>query len=440
MYTCGPTVYDYAHIGNFRAYVCADLLKRYLKFRGYSVVHIMNITDVDDKTIKGAQEKKIPLAQYTAEYTQAFFDDLGALNIEPANVFPKATDCIPEMIALIETLKQRGHTYERDGSVYFRIASFPSYGKLSRIRIEEMKENARVDNDEYDKESAKDFVLWKGRKGKEPFWDSPFGPGRPGWHIECSAMAMKYLGPHIDIHAGGIDLIFPHHENEIAQSEAATGEPFVSTWMHNEYLFVEGKKMSKSLGNFYTLRDVLRDGHKPMAIRYLLLSAHYRTPLNFTEEGLKAAQAARDRLIDLFDRLQRGPFAKQNYSKIPTLLEHARKHFIEALDDDLNVSDALAVVFDLVKELNKLLANEQVSTADAELCREFFADIDRVLGLQLSERSDTPLDAEVEALINKREQARLRKDFKTADRIRDELKRRGILLEDEKKGIHWKKS
>src|SRR3989344_141340 len=287
IYSCGPTVYDYAHIGNFRAYVCWDILKRYLKFKGLGVVQVMNITDVDDKTIKGATAKKIPLNQFTAEYTAAFFEDLAKLNIEPANIFPKATEHIKEMIDLIEKLKAGKHTYERDGSVYYRISTFKNYGKLSKVKIEDTKDNARVDNDEYDKESAKDFVLWKGKKEDEPSWDSPFGPGRPGWHIECSAMAMKYLGPHIDIHAGGIDLIFPHHENEIAQSEAATGEPFVSTWMHNEYLFVEGKKMSKSLGNFYTLRDVLRDGHKPMAIRYLLLSAHYRTPLNFTEEGLK---------------------------------------------------------------------------------------------------------------------------------------------------------
>ena len=304
LYTCGPTVYDYAHIGNFRAYVWEDLLRRYLKASGYRVTQVMNITDVDDKTIRGAREAGASLEEFTARYIEAFFEDLDALGIERAEHYPRATRHIPEMIALIERLHETGHAYESKGSHYFRLDSFPTYGRLARLDREGMIENFRVDSDEYEKSDVRDFVLWKARKEGEPCWETPLGPGRPGWHVECSAMSMKYLGESFDIHTGGADNVFPHHENEIAQSEAATGKRFVRTWMHCAHLVVNGEKMSKSKGNFYTLRDLQRQGHDPQAIRYLLVSQHYRKPLNFTLDGIAWAAANLNRLGDCRRRLR----------------------------------------------------------------------------------------------------------------------------------------
>ncbi|HEC80710.1 MAG TPA: cysteine--tRNA ligase, partial [Firmicutes bacterium] len=304
MYTCGPTVYDYAHIGNFRTYVFEDILRRWLKFRGYKVIQVMNITDVDDKTIMGANEKGISLDEYTREYTNAFFEDIDTLRIERAEHYPRATEHINEMIALIEKLIEKGIAYVADDGIYYSIAKFPEYGKLSGFDVKSVKAGARVAKDEYDKEDVRDFALWKFRRPDEPFWSAPFGDGRPGWHIECSAMSMKYLGETFDIHIGGVDNIFPHHENEIAQSEGATGKKFVRYWLHSEHLIVEGRKMSKSLGNFYTLRDLLSMGYNPIAIRYLLLSTHYRKQLNFTFDGLKGAYSTVMRLWDTIGRLE----------------------------------------------------------------------------------------------------------------------------------------
>lgn len=438
MYTCGPTVYDFAHIGNFRAYVFEDLLRRWLKFRGYDVYQVMNITDVDDKTMRGASEAGLSLPEYTQRYTEAFFEDLDVIKIERAEVYPRATEHIPEMLELITKLEKRNHTYVADGSVYFSIKTFSEYGRLSKMKLDEMKAGARVDVDEYDKADARDFVLWKAAKPGEPSWDSPYGAGRPGWHIECSAMSMKYLGESFDIHTGAVDNIFPHHENEIAQSVCATGKPFVNFWLHCEWLLVNGEKMSKSKGNFYTLRDLLAKGYDPLAIRLFLMSSHYRQSLNFTSDSLEQATAALTRIHDFWRRLEREKGASQDSPEVNEWLREARAAFVEAGDDDLNIPKALGHLFDFIKFANGALDAGVVSPKQLEEMRSFIADANQVLGL-IPDEEET-IDEEITQLVAKRDEARLRKDFATADSIRKKLNEMGFILEDAAEGTEVKKA
>ena len=440
LYTCGPTVYDYAHIGNFRAFVFEDLLKRWLEYRGYKVTHVMNLTDVDDKTIKGSQKQAKPLREYTNFYANAFFEDIKALNIEPASVYPRATDHVPEMVQLIKTLLQKGSAYRgEDGSIYFAICKFPDYGKLSHLQVQELKAGARVCQDEYAKDEARDFALWKAwtPEDGDVYWETELGKGRPGWHIECSAMSMKYLGETFDIHCGGVDNMFPHHENEIAQSEAATGKPFVHYWMHNEHLLVEGKKMAKRLGNFYTLRDLLAKGLDPLAIRYLLLSTHYRAQFNFTFEALDAGKKAIERLATLQRRLTDAN-GKGSPQELNQLINQVQTCFGEAMDDDLNVSVALASLFDFVRDINNLLDSNGLSKEEAAQVSDLIAGFDRVLGVLPKPQEET-IAPEVDVLIKKREEARKAKDWKTADAVRQQLKTMGIIIEDTAQGVRWKR-
>jgi cysteinyl-tRNA synthetase len=438
MYTCGPTVYDYAHIGNFRAFLFEDLLKRWLEYRGFKVKHVMNLTDVDDKTIRGSQKQGVPLSQYTEHFAEAFFEDIKALNVEPATVYPRATEHIPEMINLVKTLLAKGFAYKaQDGSIYFAISKFPAYGRLSRIKIQELKAGARVKTDEYAKEEAQDFALWKAwtPEDGDVFWETDLGKGRPGWHIECSAMSMRYLSETFDIHCGGIDNMFPHHENEIAQSEAATGKKFVHYWLHNEHLQVEGKKMAKKLGNYYTLRDLLKQGCDPIAIRYLLLSTHYRQQFNFTFEGLEAAKGAVERLRNFVRRLQDAD-GESDSAQVAELLRQAQESFGCAMDDDLNISVALAALFDFVREINNLLDKGEVSRSLAEAAGRFMAEIDKVLGV-IGKAEAEALPKEAKELIAKREEARKAKDWATADALRLKLKEMGVVIEDTAQGVKW---
>jgi len=436
MYTCGPTVYDYAHIGNFRAYIFEDLLKRFLLYSGFRVIHVMNITDVDDKTIRNSQALGISLSDYTNKYTEAFFEDIKTLNILPADFYPRATEHVPEMVKLIKTLLDKGFAYEKDGSIYFSLARFPRYGQLAKIKPEELKTGHRVESDEYEKEMAHDFVLWKKRKEGEPYWETELGPGRPGWHIECSAMSMKYLGETFDIHCGGVDNIFPHHENEIAQSEAATGKPFVRYWLHCHHLIVEGEKMSKSKGNFFTLRDLVARGVDPLSLRFLLLSTHYRKTLNFTFEGLNQAAAAVARLRDFEVELESRTFPEGKNEAVARLIEEARQDFKRGLSDDLNIAVSLTGLFGLVKQVNILLAQEKLNQQDVFSLQQFLREVDQVLGI-LPPRPKA-LPAEIMAKIKLREKARQEKNFELADRIRQELLEQGISLEDTRQGTRWK--
>lgn len=443
LYSCGLTVYDYAHIGNLRAYVFVDLLRRWLEYRGFDVKHVMNITDVDDKTIRGKQKEGMSLKQYTQRYIDAFFEDLEKLNIKKAKIIPKATEHIEDMVRLVEVLVEKGYGYRgEDGSIYYDISKFKGYGKLSKMKIKELKAGARVKVDEYGKEQASDFALWKAwdPEDGDVFWETRLGKGRPGWHIECSAMSMKYLGETLDIHTGGVDLIFPHHENEIAQSEAATGKKFVNYWLHNEHLLVEGERMGKSLGNFYTLRDLVRMRHNPLVVRYLLMSTHYRTQLNFTFKGLEAAKNALRRLYDFMDRLEE---IKNSKGKdVRKLVEKARKDFENAMDDDLDVSKALATVFNLVREVNTLIDQKKLGRKGAKQVKDLMMDFDKVLAFLggFWKRKEEKLSKEVEDLIKMREEARRAKDWKTADVIRNKLREMGIILEDTPEGVKWKKA
>ncbi len=441
LYTCGPTVYDFAHIGNFRAFLFEDLLKRWLEYRGFKVKHVMNLTDIDDKTIKGSQQQKIPLKQYTQHYVDAFFEDIKALNIKPASCYPKATDHVPEMVSLIKTLMTKGIAYKgEDGSIYYAINKFPDYGKLAKIKTSELKVGARVSQDEYAKEEAQDFALWKAwtPDDGEVYWETELGKGRPGWHIECSAMSMKYLGETFDIHCGGVDNMFPHHENEIAQSEAATGKKFVEVWMHNEHLLVEGKKMAKRFGNFYTLRDLLAKGFDPIAIRYLLLSTHYRQQFNFTFEGLDAAKAAVERLRNFMRRLQDAD-GKGCVEKISVLKANVIACFGGSMDDDLNIAIALASLFDFVRDINNLLDSNSVSKKEAAEVADLMKVFDTVLGVIGEVKAEETISGDVEALIEKREAARKAKNWKEADAIRSQLKAMGIVIEDTAQGVRWHK-
>lgn len=437
LYTCGPTVYDYAHIGNFRTFVFQDLLRRYLKYRHYRVVHVMNITDVDDKTIQNARKEGMTLKDYTSKYTEAFIADCKTLRIDLPELMPRATDHIPEMVALIRSLEEKGYTYRKDGSVYFSIAHFPGYGKLSKADFSGAQAGARVDTDKYDKENARDFVLWKAKKEGEDFWETEIGPGRPGWHIECSAMSMKYLGETFDIHCGGIDLVFPHHENEIAQSECATGKPFVRYWVHPEFLIVEGEKMSKSLGNFFRLQDLLSQGHSPEAIRYLLLSVHYRKQLNFTQDGLRQAQASIQRLEDFVLRAKEIENEEEPTPAFLAEVQSAREKFMEAMDADLNTSAALAVIFDFVRMAYQKDNQKTLSGGDARIAIEFLKEIDRVFNILRAQPE--LLDEEIARQIEARQDARRRRDFAEADRIRQWLLSKGIQLEDTREGVRWKR-
>ena len=441
MYTCGPTVYGYAHIGNFRAFLFEDLLKRWLIQRGFKVTHVMNITDIDDKTIKGSQKQDVPLRQFTDFYVKAFFEDIEALNIQPADIYPKATDHIPEMVALIKTLMTKGFAYKGDdGSIYFSVCKFPDYGKMSKIKVDDLKAGARVNQDEYAKEEAQDFALWKAwtPEDGDVFWATELGKGRPGWHIECSAMSMKYLDETFDIHCGGVDNMFPHHENETAQSEAATGKKFVNYWMHNEHLQVEGKKMSKSSGNFYTLRDLLAKGYDPIVIRYLLMCTHYRQQFNFTFEGLEASKAAVDRLRNFVRRLHEVEGTTAT-GKVATLSDKLEACFGGSMDDDLNIGIALSSLFDFVREINSLLDANLVSKTEAAEVGGLMMRIDEVLGVIGRVEVEEALSADIDALVQKREVARKAKNWKEADAIRAQLKAMGIVLEDTAQGIRWHK-
>lgn len=433
IYTCGPTVYNHAHIGNFRAYLFEDLLQRHLEYRGYLVDRVMNLTDVDDKTIRGAREKGVPLAEFTAPFKEGFFADLKSLYIKPAGSFPCATEPqhIARMISMIKQLITSGHAYEADDhSVYFRIASFPPYGKLAHLNLEELRPSGRVQSDEYEKESIGDFALWKTHQEEdgEVAWDSPWGRGRPGWHIECSAMAIGLLGNQIDIHCGGVDNIFPHHEAEIAQTECCTGEKFVKLWMHCAHLMVDGRKMAKSLGNFYTLRDLLDKGWSGREVRYVLLAAHYRLPLNFTLEGLAGARSALQRLDAWQQRLLERALPAIRSESYPAAEEDK---FGLALDDDLNISAALGCLFDLVRESNRGMDTNELTPEQARGLLDYWHRLNTVLVIQ-PETVEVPSD--ISALAEERQVARNDKDWRRSDQLRDELIKKGWSVKDTKQG------
>ncbi len=439
MYTCGPTVYNFAHIGNFRANVTYDLVKRWLKFRGFDVKHVMNITDVDDKTIRDSITEGITLKQLTDKYTNAFMDDCKTLRVIAPDVYPRATENIPQMINLVSELIDKGFAYKAtDNCVYFSISKFKDYGKLSHLNLSELKQGERVANDEYDKENISDFALWKAWSENDGNvkWDSPWGPGRPGWHLECSVMAREFLADTIDIHMGGEDLIFPHHENEIAQSEAATGKTFVNYWIHNAFLLVEGKKMSKSLGNFFTARDLLHKGWTGREIRFVLLSSHYRQQLNFTFDGLHAARSALQRLDDLREKLAAASGEGDTCAEITAAVNSAKEKWIASLDDDLNMSPALAALFDLVREANKFIESGKINIASAKLILEFLDETDEILDVK---KDENEIPEEIIALAKERALVRKEKNWSRADEIRDILKEKGYTVEDTPEGPRAKK-
>src|SRR5580765_7420188 len=446
MYTCGLTVYARGHIGNFRTFICVDVLRRTLKYLlGYEVRQVMNFTDVDDRTIIGAQKAGMELRAYTDQYIGMFREDAQALGLEQVEETPRATDQanLEAMAALIRALEKNGHTYASDGSIYFKISTLPAYGKLAHLDHEGMQPGARVDSDNYAKEDARDFVLWKATKPDEPTWTVVDPPGRPGWHLECSAMALRLLGESpIDIHAGGIDLIFPHHENEIAQSEGATGRQFSRFWMHVEYLIVEEKKMSKSLGNTYTIPDIVAKGYRASAVRYLLLSAYYRKQLNFTWDSLAGAEKALQRLTDCLGRLDRIT-REGSRPELTARVDAARQAFSDAMQDDLNTAAALGAMFELVSDLNSAIDAGAIGTGDVAVAKAAFDGFDRVLGvvsLRQAEDAKPPVPVdEIEQRIEDRLAARRRRDFVTADRIRQDLAARGVLLEDSAAGTRWKR-
>ena len=440
MYTCGPTVYDYAHIGNFRTFTFVDILRKTLRANGFGLNHVMNITDVDDKIIRNAAAQGKTLEEYTAIYTQAFLDDCETLRLERPERLTPATQHIDDMAAAIERLGAGNHTYASDGSIYFRISTFPQYGKLSHNDFSGNLAGARVDVDEYEKADARDFALWKAPKPGERFWEEAIGPGRPGWHIECSVMAIKYLGETLDIHAGGVDLIFPHHENEIAQSESLTGKPFSRFWLHAEFLMVEGQKMSKSLGNYLTLRDVLARGYEPEAIRYLLASAPYRKSLNFTFDGLKSSATAIERLRNFKLRLETDRYPEGVQERLTARTAAASQAFVDSLNDDLNTAEALAAVFEYVRDANSAMDTGEFRSGNVAGALEFLSRFDSIFDvLRPTGKGGHIPDAEVESLVAERTAAKKARNFAAADRIREQLLERGIVLEDTKSGVRWKR-
>jgi cysteinyl-tRNA synthetase len=442
IYSCGPTVYGPAHIGNFRSFLFADLLVRYLRYGGLRVTWVMNITDVDDKIIRGAAEAGVTIGELASTWLERFQGDATALRMSPPDVLPRATEHIDAMVGLIQTLLDGGHAYRTDdGSIFFRIASWPTYGRLARLDPSQLRTTERVEADEYGKADVRDFALWKGPKPGEPSWDTAIGPGRPGWHIECSAMSMAYLGPSFDIHTGGVDLIFPHHEDEIAQSEAATGEPFVRTWLHCAHLRLGGAKMAKSVGNISRVKDLLEAGVSARALRYALISVHYRQGLEYSEASIDAAAAAIERLDALVAGLDAYRELREDAADLDAVLGAARASFEAALDDDLNVSAALAAVFDLVRELNRRLADRAISTGDAVRALAFLRDLDAVLGI-LPDPADhlaDDLPAGARELLDAREAARASRDWSASDRLRDELLATGVAVEDTRDGQRWRR-
>jgi len=441
IYSCGPTVYSYAHIGNFRTFIFNDFLRRYLKFRGFSVDHAMNITDVDDKTIAGAESEGITLQEYTEKYTDIFFKDLETLNIETVEHTPRATESINAMIDIIDRLHEKGLVYEKDCSLYFDISGFDRYGRLSRLDTREIRSGLRYDTDEYEKDDVRDFALWKAPRENEICWDTPWGRGRPGWHIECSAMIRKIFNRTIDIHTGGVDLIFPHHENEIAQSEAAYDETFVRYWIHVEHLLVNGAKMSKSAGNFYTLRDLLDMGHSPRSIRYLLITSHYRKQLNFTFEGIRQADQALSRIDNLIVRLRDINTGVEDCAELPGIIEKLYEDFAATVDEDLNISGGTGIFFDFLHRINSLISEEKLSRGDAEKVMAALKRIDIVFGFIFPAADEDASEDEhrISGLIEERLDAKKNRDFARADEIRDMLLGEGIILEDTKDGTRWKR-
>jgi cysteinyl-tRNA synthetase len=440
MYTCGPTVYDFAHIGNFRSFTFVDLLRKCLRLNGFKLQHVMNITDVDDKIIRNAVAQHKPLDEYTNIYTEAFLEDCRTLRLERPEVLARATTHIQEMAQAIGKLSETGHTYSSDGSVYFKISTFPGYGKLSHNDFSGNMAGARVDVDSYEKADARDFALWKAPKEGEPFWDTPLGPGRPGWHIECSVMAIQYLGATLDIHAGGVDLVFPHHENEIAQSESLTGKTFARFWLHAEFLMVEGQKMSKSLGNYYTLRDLLAKDYTPEAIRYLLASVPYRKQLNFTFDGLKAAAIAIERLRNFKRRLETDKYPEGLDEAGVARTAQAGQAFRDALSDDLNTAEALASVFEYIRDANSAMDAGKFQAGNAARALEFLQLFDSIFDVLRPAAKEGELsDADIDARIAERTAAKKARNFALADQIRDQLLAQGIILEDTKSGVRWKR-
>ena len=442
MYTCGPTVYNYVHIGNLRTFTFQDILRRWLKARTYELYHVMNITDVEDKIIRSAMQEGKTLGEYTAVYEKAFLEDAASLRLQKPERLVRATEHVAEMADAITVLTEKGFTYQSDGSIYYRIAKFPDYGKLSHLDLGGIKAGARVDVDEYDKADARDFVLWKAKKDNEPSWDTPIGDGRPGWHIECSVMAMKYLGETLDIHAGGIDLTFPHHENEIAQSEAITGKTFARLWLHSEHLIVEGQKMSKSAGNFFTLRDLLsmEDKFSPEAIRYLLASVPYRKKLNFTFDQLRAASTSINRLRSYKLRVDTETFGDGTNEQVEARSAEALTRFEGSLDDDLNTAEALAAIFEYVRETNSAMDSGEFKAGNVSSAKNLLMRFDSIFDVVEPSETETGVSAvEIEALIAERQKTRKQKQFERSDEIRAELLERGVILEDTKEGVRWKR-
>ncbi len=466
MYACGPTVYDYGHIGNFRTFLQVDVLRRFLRLNGVAMRHVMNITDVDDKIIRNASQAGVPIGEYTAKYEKAFLEDLESLRVERPEIIARATEHIPRMVELVQRLAAAGAAYQaEDGSWYFRLKSFPEYGKLSKKDLSGMEDGARVDVDEYEKDSARDFALWKAAKPGETSWATAIGRGRPGWHIECSAMAMEYLGDSFDLHAGGEDLMFPHHENEIAQSESVTHKTFARHWMHVRFLLVDGRKMSKSEGNFYTLRDLLLKGYKASAIRLALISVPYRRQLNFTFDSLVDATNAIERLRTFHDRLAKGSFEAGENAALQGAAQRAEAEYFAALDNDLNTAEALAPIFDLVRAANTAIDQGQLYVGDRDAILAVLEKFDRVFDV-IEDHDAEPTrraiewaresgreaeiapellaaqglsDADVEALLAERTQAKKLRNFARADQIRNELTEKGIVIEDSKDGVRWKR-
>jgi cysteinyl-tRNA synthetase len=439
IYTCGPTVYNYAHIGNWRSFIFADLLRRYLKYKGYDVNHVMNLTDVDDKTIRDSKINNMTLKQFTEKYTKFFFEDMDTLNIERVEQYPKATDSIKEMVNITKKLIDKGIAYKSDdGSVYYSVSKFDGYGKLSKIKFKDLKAGARVKHDEYEKESANDFALWKGYEETDGdvFWETELGKGRPGWHIECSAMSTKFLGNHFDIHTGGIDLKFPHHENEIAQSEGCSGEQFVNYWLHSEHLLVDGQKMSKSKGNFFIIKDILDKGYSKKAVRYLLLSTHYRQKLNFTYESIDACEHVIKKFKEFLLKLKKIE-KKDDNKKINSLIKNAKEKFEKGLDDDLNISEGFSAIFEFMTTINKFISEEKISRNDALKVYNMMMEFDKVIGVM--DFIDEKIPKNVLDLVKEREIARTNKDWAKSDELRDKIKELGFSVDDTSKGFVVKK-